>query len=91
MDKKIILHDNNGKEFIGDIITELLIDDNRYIVYSIEKDMDYCDLYVSRIVQDNDGNDIVINVDDDIEKEKVFDIVNKMIDNFLKKSHFNLK
>ena len=91
MDKRIILHDNNGKEFIGDIITELLIDDNRYIVYSIEKDMDYCDLYVSRIVQDNDGNDIVINVDDDIEKEKVFDIVNKMIDNFLKKSHFNLK
>ena len=82
MDKRIILHDNNGKEFIGDIITELLIDDNRYIVYSIEKDMDYCDLYVSRIVQDNDGNDIVINVDDDIEKEKVFDIVNKMIDNF---------
>ena len=50
MDKRIILHDNNGKEFIGDIITELLIDDNRYIVYSIEKDMDYCDLYVSRIV-----------------------------------------
>ena len=82
MDKRIILHDNNGKEFIGDVVTELLIDDSRYVVYSIDKDMDYCDLYVSKIIQDSDGNDIVINVDDGIEKEKVFDIVNKMIDSF---------
>lgn len=79
MDKKIFLQDEYGKEIVGDILTELLVDDNRCVVYSIDNDIDKSDVYVSRIIQDNDGNDIVVSIDDDILKEKVFMIVNKMI------------
>ena len=79
MDKKIFLQDEYGNEVVGDILTELLVDDNRYVVYSIDKDIDKSDLYVSKIIQDNDGNDIVVSIDDDTLKEKVFLIVNNMI------------
>ena len=79
MDKKIFLQDEYGKDVVGDILTELLVDDNRYVVYSIDKDIDKSDLYVSKIIQDNDGNDIVVSIDDDALKEKVFLIVNNMI------------
>ena len=79
MDKKIFLQDEYGKEVVGDILTELLVDDDRYVVYSIDKDIDKSDLYVSKIIQDNDGNDIVVSIDDDTLKEKVFLIVNNMI------------
>ena len=74
-----VLQDENGLQYNANLLTILKIDGIEYAVYDIDSDSKNVDVYVSRIVKDLNGNDILEDIDDKIEKKKVFGIVNKMI------------
>lgn len=74
-----VLQDENGLQYNANLLTILKIDGIEYAVYDIDSDSENVDVYVSRIVKDLNGNDILEDIDDKIEKKKVFGIVNKMI------------
>ena len=79
-DKKMFfINGINGEQKCAELLTVLQIDEVEYVVYSIDVDKDFSDVYVARIVKDLDGNDNIVNIEDESEKNKVFAIVNSMI------------
>lgn len=79
MNNKIKIQNENGVWNTYDILTILKIDDFKYIVYSLDTSVSNCDVFVSKIVKDKDGIDMIVNIDSKLEKEKVFDVVFRMI------------
>lgn len=72
--------DENGKERIADIITVFSYHNNDYIVYSIEEDDENVNVLVSKLKKDNEGNDYIIDIEDDTEREGIKKIVEELID-----------
>lgn len=72
--------DENGKESVADIITVFSYHNNDYIVYSIEEDDENVNVLVSKLKRDNEGNDYIIDIEDDTEREGIKKIVEELID-----------
>lgn len=62
----------NDEENIAKIITAFTYKDKEYIIYSIDTDTDNSNIYVSKLIKDNDGNDTICDIENEQEREEVF-------------------
>jgi len=76
---KFILQDRFGVKMNAEFVMRLNIDENEYMVYNILKDDEYTDVYVGRVIYDANGNETIISIDSSAEEEKIFRIVDTMI------------
>ena len=63
----IVLTDEDGKEAEFDIITKLDIEDKEYVIVAPKEDEDGDEAIALRIDVDEDGNEVLVTVDDDSE------------------------
>ena len=79
-DKKMILiNDINEGQKIVELLTILKIDGIEYAVYSMDRDTNVSDVYAARVVKNDNGTDSIVSIEDEAEKMKVFQIIDKMI------------
>ena len=76
---KFVLQDRFGGKVDAEFVMRFNVDENEYIVYNILKDDKYTDVYVGRFIYDRDGNGTIISINSPTEEEKIFAIVDKMI------------
>lgn len=62
----IVLTDENGEEIEFEVITKLDIEENEYVIV-VPKDEDTDEAVALRIDKDEDGNDLLVTVDDEDE------------------------
>ena len=74
-----VVYDENGNSFIANVLTMLEIDGNDYVIYNIENDMNSSNVYALRMYVDENENNKFVSISDDVEKRKVFNIVDRMI------------
>lgn len=77
--KSLYITDENGVHFLAELLTILCIDEIEYAVYSMDKDVNTSDVYVARVIKDNYGNDSMISIDNEDERKKVFQIIDRVI------------
>lgn len=77
--KNFYITDENDVHLLVELLTILRIDGKEYAVYSLDKDVNTSDVYAARIIKDVNGNENIVSIDDELEKRKVFQIIDKMI------------
>ena len=73
------IQDEYGRNRMAELLTILEVDGLEYAVYSVDENEEESEVFVARIVKDSEGNDNLISIEDEEEKAKVFEIVQKMI------------
>ena len=80
MDNNIIqLIDENGNKVLGQVLNIIEIDGVEYLLYSVGNDEEDNELYAKKIIKDDNGEDDLMDIVDEDEKNKVFDIVREYI------------
>ena len=77
--KTIEIIDEHGINRKASIMCGIDVAGTDYVVYSIERDNDNDNLFVSKLIKNNDGTNNMINIDDNSEKTKLTDVVKEMI------------
>lgn len=80
MDEKFKVVDENGIESEANVITAFSYKDKEYLIYSIDKDIENTNVFVSRLVKDAEGYDTLKDIEDENELLEVRGIVNEMLD-----------
>lgn len=79
MDKKILMiMDEKSMGHQAELITVLEIDNEEYAVYSINKNGNKSNIYVSSITKDRNGNDVLKTINEE-QKDKIFKIVQELL------------
>ena len=79
-----IVEDEEGKELEATVITRMQVEDTdlEYLIYSIDDETDTRDvpddekqviIMAARIVKDEEGNEVLQNIDNEEEKQAVYD------------------
>lgn len=71
--------DEHGIERDANIICKFTIDDNDYVLYSIERDNENDNLFVSKLVNNNDGTSSMVDIDNDVERTKINDVAKQLV------------
>lgn len=79
MDKRFKITDEQNIEREANLITIFENDNVEYAVYSIDRDTETVNIFVSRIEKDNAGNDILKDIVNPEEKAKIDNIVKELI------------
>lgn len=79
MDKKFKITDEQNIEREANLMTIFESDGKEYAVYSIDRDTETVNIFVSRVEKDQAGNDILKDIDNPEEKQKVDNIVKELI------------
>jgi len=79
MNEKFKVVDENGIEKEAEIITSFNYKEKDYIVYSIEKDDENANVYVSKLLKDSEGYDIIEDINNDSEREEIKNIVKEIL------------
>lgn len=79
MDKKFKITDEQNIEREANLITIFECEEKEYAVYSIDRDTETVNIFVSRVEKDVAGNDILKDIDNAEEKAKVDNIVKELI------------
>lgn len=72
--------DENNETKNAEIITVVEIEGKEYVVYSVDTDLDNCDVLVSRLVKSEDGSDMILDIEDEEERNKIHGIVKEILD-----------
>ena len=78
-DNEFKVINEKGEESIANIITAFTYNENDYLVYYIEKEDNSCEIFTSRLLKDNNGNDMICDIEDDNERDEVFKVVEEII------------
>lgn len=76
-----IMKDENGNEKEAEIITIIEIDNKEYVIYAVNKNEESDNIFASRIIKDENGNDIIKSIENQEEKDKVFEIIKELLSN----------
>lgn len=76
-----IMKDENGNEKEAEIITVIEIDNKEYVIYAVNKNEESDNIFASRIIKDENGNNVIKTIDNQEEKEKVFEIIKELLSN----------
>lgn len=68
----------DGEMREAEVLKTVSVDNNDYVIYAIDKGDETSDILASRIVKDNEGNDSLVDLETDDERNKLKDIVNAM-------------
>ena len=79
MDKKFKITDEQNIEREANLITVFENEGKEYAVYSIDRDVETVNIFVSRIEKDANGVDTLKDIIDPAEKLKIDNIVKEMI------------
>ena len=79
MDKKFKITDEQNIEREANLITIFENEGKEYAVYSIDRDVETVNIFVSRIEKDTNGVDTLKDITDPAEKLKIDNIVKEMI------------
>lgn len=71
--------DEHSIDRTANIICSIDVDGTDYVIYWIERDSDNDNLFVSKLVKNNDGTSNMVNIEDNMEKGKISDIVKELI------------
>jgi len=74
-----VVQDEYGRNMVAELLTILEIDGIEYAVYSIDASEEDSEVFVARIVKDVEGNDNIVSIENEEERAKIFEIVQKMI------------
>ncbi len=80
-DRKVVLYDEMGKEVEATIINVVEINGNNYLLYSVDVNDDEANVYVNKVVRDENGEEDFEPILDEEEKRIVYDALNDMIEN----------
>lgn len=78
---KIVNED--GIEEEAEILTAFSYNDNKYVLYTIDENEENASILVSKLISDRHEQEKVslVDIDDDIEREKVQKIAEEILDN----------
>ena len=76
-----IMKDENGNEKEAEIITIIEIDNKEYVIYAVNKNEESDNIFASRIIKDENGNDVIKSIENQEEKDKVFEIIKELLSN----------
>ena len=79
MDKKFKITDEQNIEREANLITVFENEGKEYAIYSIDRDVETVNIFVSRIEKDTNGVDTLKDITDPAEKLKIDNIVKEMI------------
>lgn len=79
MDKKFKITDEQNVEREANLITIFESEGSEYAVYSIDRDAETANIFVSKVEKDQAGNDILKDIENPEEKAKVDNIVKELI------------
>jgi len=79
--KNVKVIDEHGIDRVANVICSIGIDGSDYVIYWIERDSENDNLFISKLIKNNDGTSNMINIDDSFEKGKLSDIVKELITN----------
>ena len=79
MDKKFKITDEQNIEREANLITIFENEGKEYAVYSIDRDAETVNIFVSIIEKDASGNDVLKDIESPEEKAKVDNIVKELI------------
>ncbi len=68
----------DGEMREAEVLKTVSVDNNDYVIYAIDKGDETSDILASRIVKDSEGNDSLVDLETDDERNKLKDIVNAM-------------
>ncbi len=80
-DTKQIIKIQNEKGEIkeAELLSVFSKNDIEYAVYTIDKDDNTSDLYASRLIIDENGNDRLIDIEDPKEKTEIIELIKEML------------
>ena len=64
-----IMIDENGNEKEAEIITIIEIDNKEYVIYAVNKNEESDNIFASRIIKDENGNDVIKSIENQEEKK----------------------
>lgn len=73
------VQDEFGRTMTAELLTIVEIDGIEYVVYTIDATEEESDVFVARVVKDLEGNDNIVSIENEEERAKVFEVVQKMI------------
>ena len=79
MDDKFKVVDENNVERESTLITVIEVEKKEYAIYSIDRDEENVNIFVSELIKDENGHDILKDIEDLSEKEKITQIVKEII------------
>jgi len=77
--EKITLLDENNNEVEANILNIVEIDNQEYLLYSIDKNNEEENIYALKIIKNATGEEDLIPITDNEEKKQVSDIINEII------------
>ena len=93
--RNVKIIDEHGIDRNGNVICTLGVDGKEYVLYSIERDTDNDNLFVSLLTKNNDGTANMVNIEDNMEKNAVSDIAKQVVtfsvNNEAEKTNGNVK
>ena len=76
---KFKITDENNVEREASVVTVFESNGIEYVIYSIDRDENDVNIFVSRLVKDENGKTIIVDISDDAEKSRINDIVNDIV------------
>lgn len=76
---KFKITDENNVEREASVVTVFENNGIEYVIYSIDRDENDVNIFVSRLVKDENGKTIIVDISDDAEKSRINDIVNDIV------------
>ena len=77
--KNVKVIDEHGIDREASVICKFVNNGSDYVLYSIERDGDNDNLFVSKLVNNNDGTSNMVNIEDSAEKTKVNELVKELV------------
>ena len=78
---KVIVIDENGNEVEATILNIIEIDNSEYLLFSVDVNEEDANLFVNKIVRDDNGEETVVPIENDEERSMVFDSIKEYINN----------
>ena len=79
MDKKFKIMDEQNIEREANLITIFENEGKEYAIYSIDRDMETVNIFVSRVEKDQSGNDVLKDIETHKKEQKIDNIVKELI------------
>ena len=77
--KNVKIIDEHNIDRDANVICSVDVDGSDYVIYSISRDADNDNIFVSKLIKNNDGTSNMLNIEDSIEKTKLNTIVKELI------------
>ena len=76
---KVTVLDEAGNEVEATIINVIEVNNQEYLLYSIDVNDEDDNLYVNKIIRDKNGEEDIVPIEDDIERNVVFEQIKKIM------------